>query len=310
MNVCAELSEVILACESAYESDMYKVDSLIKVADMQRQCAINDADLAYMKEAAEEEIDAMYESANEKFVEKVKAAANKAKEAVKKFFADLIAKVKSLHASIAQKISKLNVKNPFVSRRKVDAPNKRVIKDVQKAYEKFQNALNKLALRAAAGDDIDSADVSEIYSDFNKEFEAAMKSEQMTVAECVAYAQKATEEASSVLSKIEAGSASAMDEVAKRSEKADSPDKASIFSQIISAISRAAQKAGSAIASIPGKVAGAVGKGVDKNAKDEAPVEESVEDTQDTAEELTEESAIDDLEKIFSLDLEELLKGE
>ena len=137
-----------------------------------------------------------------------------------------------------------------------------------------------------------------------------MKSEQMTVSECVAYAQKATEEASSALAKIESGSASAMDEVAKRSEKADSPDKASIFSQIISAISRAAQKAGSAIASIPGKVAGAVGKGVDKNAKDEAPVEESVEDTQDTTEGLTEESAIDDLEKIFSLDLEELLKGE
>ena len=306
MSILAELSDVIYACESTYDADMYKADSIKKIADMQRQCKINDFDLGYMKEAAEDELDAMMEAANEKFIDKVKLSAQKAIEAVKKFFKDLIDKIKSIHESIAAKMAKLNTKNPFVARRKVTGPNKNTVKMAEKEYANLQKDLNKLALRAAAGDDIRFEDVSACYEKFLRNLDNITKSEQYTIRECSAIAVQAANEANKALTKIQSEVDSAMQEVSKRAEKIDSPDKASVFSQIINTLSRGAQKVGSVIASFPGKVAGAVGKGVDKNAEREEPVDESVSEEEETDEELT-ESAVDDLEKIFSLDLNEIL---
>ena len=312
MSICTELSNAIYACEQAYDADMYKADAIMKIAQMQRQCAINDFELKAMTEAADDELSAIMESGNEKFVQKAKQAASKAIEAIKSFFENLINKVKSLHASISEKIGKLNTKNPFVSRRKVKGPNKNTIKNAEKEYDKLQKDLNKLALRAAAGDDIRFEDVSECYEAFIRRMDAVASEEQYTISECAAIARQAANEANKTLTKIQESATSGMDEVSKRAEKIDSPDKASIFAQIINTLSRAAQKAGSTVAAFPGKVTGAIGKGVDKNATREEPVEESAKEPSDESaeekqEEVATESAVDDLEKIFSLDLDELL---
>ena len=307
MSILTELSDAICICERAFDTDMYKAESVMKIADMQRQCSINDYELGMMKEAAEDSLNLIMEEANEKFIDKVKLAASKAIEAIKKFFKDLIDKVKSIHKSISEKVSKLNTKNPFVARRKVQGPNKNTIKMAEKEYSDFQKDLNKLALRAAAGDDIRIDDVLNCYDKFIRNMDNITSSETLTIRECQSIAYQAANEADKALDKIASESAKAMQDVSKRAEKIDSPDKASVFSQIINTMSRAAQKAGSVIAAFPGKVVSALGKGVDKNAEREEPVEESVSEEESTDEATVTESTVDDLEKIFSLDLDEIL---
>lgn len=302
MSILTKMDDLLCACESVYEHDMKVVDSMVRVADMQRECASNDIDLAIMKEASVDDLHIMCEEADAKFSSKIKAAAQKAIEAIKSFFEKLVSGLKDLQAKAKEKLMSINVKNPLVGSKKVKGPDKEVIKKARKIYSDFSDDMTKLALRVAAGDDISLNDIEDRYDDVIRLLDKLYKDEATqyyTLRELKGVAAQALTDANKVADEVMKKSIDDIENIMKRAEQAEnnkteSPDaaKMSVLSRITNVLSRVAQKVGGAICSFPGKVVGAFGNGIKggRKGEEEAPVKESV------------ETLASDLEEIFSLD--------